>query len=219
MPAEAGGAAPWLTRLAPDPPPQGLAEMGPWDDGTAVRGGWPPVDCGGLERELDATRSMRVPPPALLLGRCRESDWGALTENAPADPLHPLLLALLDRSMESLGSKGWMVPVPQRPQARPAATKWEIANPARLVQLQNRLASPDSQAARAMGEAACLHMACSSPPSAACGFTNFDTIKTVILLIAGKLDFASVNPHARQPARNSAAPAKGSPAQMSFEAH
>jgi transposase len=29
------------------------------------------------------------------------------------------------------------------------------------------------------------------------GFTNFDTIKTVIFLIAGKLDFASVNPHAR----------------------
>jgi transposase len=29
------------------------------------------------------------------------------------------------------------------------------------------------------------------------GFSNFDTIKTVIFLIAGKLDFASVNPHAR----------------------
>ena len=29
------------------------------------------------------------------------------------------------------------------------------------------------------------------------GFTNFDTIKTVIFLIAGKLDFTSVNPHAR----------------------
>lgn len=29
------------------------------------------------------------------------------------------------------------------------------------------------------------------------GFSNFGTIKTVIFLIAGKLDFASVNPHAR----------------------
>lgn len=29
------------------------------------------------------------------------------------------------------------------------------------------------------------------------GFSNFETIKTVIFLIAGKLDFASVNPHAR----------------------
>lgn len=29
------------------------------------------------------------------------------------------------------------------------------------------------------------------------GFTNFDTIRTVIFLIAGKLDFAGVNPHAR----------------------
>ena len=29
------------------------------------------------------------------------------------------------------------------------------------------------------------------------GFTRFDTIKTVIFLIAGKLDFATVNPHAR----------------------
>jgi transposase len=29
------------------------------------------------------------------------------------------------------------------------------------------------------------------------GFTRFDTIKTVIFLIAGKLDFAAVNPHAR----------------------
>lgn len=31
------------------------------------------------------------------------------------------------------------------------------------------------------------------------GFTRFDTIRTVIFLIAGKLDFAAVNPHARQP--------------------
>ena len=29
------------------------------------------------------------------------------------------------------------------------------------------------------------------------GFTRFDTIRTVIFLIAGKLDFATVNPHAR----------------------
>jgi transposase len=29
------------------------------------------------------------------------------------------------------------------------------------------------------------------------GFTKFDTIRTIIFLIAGKLDFASVNPHAR----------------------
>lgn len=29
------------------------------------------------------------------------------------------------------------------------------------------------------------------------GFTNFDTIKAVIFLIAGKLDFALANPHAR----------------------
>lgn len=31
------------------------------------------------------------------------------------------------------------------------------------------------------------------------GFTRFDTIKTVIFLIAGKLDFRAVNPHASQP--------------------
>ena len=31
------------------------------------------------------------------------------------------------------------------------------------------------------------------------GFTRFDTIRTVIFLIAGKLDFGTVNPHARQP--------------------
>ena len=31
------------------------------------------------------------------------------------------------------------------------------------------------------------------------GFTRFDTIRTVIFLIAGKLDFAVINPHARQP--------------------
>ncbi|MCC6609077.1 MAG: ISL3 family transposase [Burkholderiales bacterium] len=31
------------------------------------------------------------------------------------------------------------------------------------------------------------------------GFTRFDTIKTVIFLIAGKLDFRTVNPHASQP--------------------
>lgn len=31
------------------------------------------------------------------------------------------------------------------------------------------------------------------------GFTRFDTIKTVIFLIAGKLDFHAINPHARQP--------------------
>ncbi len=29
------------------------------------------------------------------------------------------------------------------------------------------------------------------------GFTRLDTIKTVIFLIVGKLDFASTNPHAR----------------------
>ena len=29
------------------------------------------------------------------------------------------------------------------------------------------------------------------------GFTRFSTIRTVIFLIAGKLDFAAVNPHAR----------------------
>jgi hypothetical protein len=31
------------------------------------------------------------------------------------------------------------------------------------------------------------------------GFTRLATIKTVIFLIAGKLDFSAVNPHARQP--------------------
>ena len=31
------------------------------------------------------------------------------------------------------------------------------------------------------------------------GFTRFTTIRTVIFLIAGKLDFGTVNPHARQP--------------------
>ena len=31
------------------------------------------------------------------------------------------------------------------------------------------------------------------------GFTRFDTIRTVIFLIAGKLDFGAVNPHAQQP--------------------
>ena len=29
------------------------------------------------------------------------------------------------------------------------------------------------------------------------GFTRMDTIKTVIFLIAGKLDFGAINPHAR----------------------
>jgi len=29
------------------------------------------------------------------------------------------------------------------------------------------------------------------------GYGNFETIKTVIFLIASKLDFAAVNPHAR----------------------
>ena len=29
------------------------------------------------------------------------------------------------------------------------------------------------------------------------GFASFDTIRTVIFLIAGKLDFAAINPHAR----------------------
>jgi len=29
------------------------------------------------------------------------------------------------------------------------------------------------------------------------GFTHFDTIRTVLFLIAGKLDFRVVNPHAR----------------------
>ncbi|KAA2283255.1 transposase, partial [Arenimonas fontis] len=38
------------------------------------------------------------------------------------------------------------------------------------------------------------------------GFTRFTTIRTVIFLIAGKLDFAAVNPHARQPTRNSTEP-------------
>jgi hypothetical protein len=31
------------------------------------------------------------------------------------------------------------------------------------------------------------------------GFIRMSTIKTVIFLIAGKLDFSAVNPHARQP--------------------
>ena len=31
------------------------------------------------------------------------------------------------------------------------------------------------------------------------GFTRLATIKTVIFLIAGKLDFRAINPHARQP--------------------
>jgi hypothetical protein len=31
------------------------------------------------------------------------------------------------------------------------------------------------------------------------GFTRLSTIKTVIFLIAGKLDFHAINPHARQP--------------------
>jgi len=31
------------------------------------------------------------------------------------------------------------------------------------------------------------------------GFTRLSTIKTVIFLIAGKLDFQAINPHARQP--------------------
>jgi hypothetical protein len=30
------------------------------------------------------------------------------------------------------------------------------------------------------------------------GFTRMTTIKTVIFLIAGKLDFSALNPHARQ---------------------
>jgi transposase len=31
------------------------------------------------------------------------------------------------------------------------------------------------------------------------GFTRFETIRTVIFLIAGRLDFHAVNPHAGQP--------------------
>lgn len=31
------------------------------------------------------------------------------------------------------------------------------------------------------------------------GFSNFNTIKTVLFLIAGKLDFSAINPHAEQP--------------------
>jgi transposase len=31
------------------------------------------------------------------------------------------------------------------------------------------------------------------------GFVRLSTIKTVIFLIAGKLDFQTINPHARQP--------------------
>ncbi|MFP5419027.1 MAG: transposase, partial [Gammaproteobacteria bacterium] len=31
------------------------------------------------------------------------------------------------------------------------------------------------------------------------GFTRIDTIKTVIFLIAGRLDFHAINPHAEQP--------------------
>lgn len=31
------------------------------------------------------------------------------------------------------------------------------------------------------------------------GYGRFDTIKTVIFLIAGKADFHAINPHARQP--------------------
>lgn len=31
------------------------------------------------------------------------------------------------------------------------------------------------------------------------GYGRFDTIKTVIFLIAGKLDFRAINPHAGQP--------------------
>jgi transposase len=31
------------------------------------------------------------------------------------------------------------------------------------------------------------------------GYGRFDTIKTVIFMIAGKLDFTAINPHARQP--------------------
>ena len=43
-------------------------------------------------------------------------------------------------------------------------------------------------------------MACSRPPSVALeGFVRLSTIKTVIFLIAGKLDFQTINPHAPQP--------------------
>lgn len=38
------------------------------------------------------------------------------------------------------------------------------------------------------------------------GFASFDTITTVIFLIAGKLDFAAANPHAQQPTQNSVEP-------------
>ncbi|MFN8961053.1 MAG: transposase, partial [Betaproteobacteria bacterium] len=31
------------------------------------------------------------------------------------------------------------------------------------------------------------------------GFTRLSTIRTVIFLIAGKLDFTAINPHASQP--------------------
>ena len=38
------------------------------------------------------------------------------------------------------------------------------------------------------------------------GFTRLSTIKTVIFLIAGKLDFQAINPHTQQPTRNSTEP-------------
>ncbi|HET7862912.1 MAG TPA: hypothetical protein VFL86_00770, partial [Burkholderiaceae bacterium] len=73
-----------------------------WGNVTVPRGGRPPADCGAVVRELDATRSMSEPPPALGFGRCRESPWDGLAEYVPAAALHPLLLALLDRSIQSL---------------------------------------------------------------------------------------------------------------------
>jgi transposase len=42
-----------------------------------------------------------------------------------------------------------------------------------------------------------LHSLFQAAKRRAHGFTRLNTIRTVIFLIAGKLDFAAVNPHAR----------------------
>ncbi|HLP31400.1 MAG TPA: hypothetical protein VK150_08565, partial [Geothrix sp.] len=101
--------SPWLLLSMPGPVSQGLFAKGlfangPGEGGTSERGGRVPADGGSLERELEATRSMRVPPSALRVGCCRESAWVVWPDTKPGPvPPHPLLLALLDRSMESYG--------------------------------------------------------------------------------------------------------------------
>ena len=52
---------------------------------------------------------------------------------------------------------------------------------------------------RANGFPEAINGWCQASKRRACGFTRLATIRTVIFLIAGKIDFHAVNPHAGQP--------------------